>query len=82
MKDILNYIGLGTLIVLIGVPSFIIVLALGLITLPILALLKLSTVLSKSTKMENFYNKFEEKAFVVCVAPMVLLTAIIDIFAL
>lgn len=82
MKDILNYIGLGTLIVLIGVPSFVIVLVFGLIILPILALLKLSTVLSKSTKMENFYNKFEENAFVVCVSPMVLLTAIIDIFAL
>ena len=82
MKDILNYIGLGTLIVLIGVPSFIIVLVFGLIILPILALLKLSTVLSKSTKMEDFYNKFEENAFVVCVSPMVLLTAIIDIFAL
>lgn len=82
MKDILNYIGMGTLIVLIGVPSFVIVLVFGLIILPILALLKLSTVLSKSTKMENFYNKFEENAFVVCVSPMVLLTAIIDIFAL
>jgi hypothetical protein len=82
MKDILNYIGLGTLIVLIGVPSFIIVLVFGLIILPILALLKLSTVLSKSSKMEDFYNKFEENAFVVCVSPMVLLTAIIDIFAL
>lgn len=82
MKDILNYIGMGTLIVLIGVPSFVIVLVFGLIILPILALLKLSTVLSKSTKMENFYNKFEENAFVICVSPMVLLTAIIDIFAL
>ena len=73
---------MGTLIVLIGVPSFVIVLVFGLIILPILALLKLSTVLSKSKKMENFYNKFEENAFVVCVSPMVLLTAIIDIFAL